>query len=176
MTKHFIGGALAAAFLLTAGAGQAQQTFERTAAQADWSVFQAGQGDNRVCWTLSKPTQSEARRGNQRVQVNRGDMYLMVAVRPAANVRNEISTVIGYTFRENSQVRVDIGSNRFSMFVDGDKAWLENAAADNQMVEAMRRGAQAVLTGVSSRGTTTIDTYSLIGFTAALQEAQRLCS
>lgn len=180
MIKRKIGGALAAAAMLaatlaTVGAAQAQQTFERAGAQVDWSVFEAGQGDARVCWVVSKPKRSEARRGSQRVQVNRGDMYLMVAVRPAQNVRNEVSTVIGYTFRENSQVRVDVGSSRFSMFVDGDKAWPENAASDDQIVAAMKRGAEAVLTGVSSRGTTTIDTYSLIGFTAALDEAQRLC-
>ncbi|PKP62545.1 MAG: hypothetical protein CVT86_07515, partial [Alphaproteobacteria bacterium HGW-Alphaproteobacteria-8] len=51
----------------------------------------------------------------------------------------------------------------------------ENSAADDQIVAAMKRGTDAVLTGVSNRGTTTIDTYSLLGFTAALDEAQRLC-
>lgn len=157
------------------GAAFAQTEYERTTATRDWSVFQAGEGASKVCWTLSKPKKSEARRGGARATVNRGDIYLMVAVRPAQGVRNEVSTVIGYTFRDKSTVRVDIGSGTFSMFTDGANAWLENAAADDQMVAAMKRGADAVLTGVSSRGTTTIDTYSLLGFTAALDEAQRLC-
>jgi len=100
----------------------------------------------------------------------------MVAVRPAQGVRNEVSTVIGYTFRENSTVRVAIGSATYSMFTADDKAWPENQAADDQLVAAMKRGADAVLTGVSSRGTTTIDTYSLIGFTAAVEQAQSICS
>jgi len=73
-------------------------------------------------------------------------------------------------------VRLDIGSGTFELFTDGDKAWPENAAADDQIVAAMKRGTDAVLTGVSNRGTTTIDTYSLLGFTAALDEAQKLCS
>ena len=157
------------------GAALAQTEFERAAATRDWSVFEAGEGASRVCWSLSRPKNSEARRGGARASVNRGDIYLMVAVRPGQGVRNEVSTVVGYTFRENSTVRVDIGSGTFSMFTDGGNAWLENAAADDQMVAAMRRGVDAVITGVSSRGTTTIDTYSLLGFTAALEEAQRLC-
>ena len=35
---------------------------------------------------------------------------------------------------------------------------------------------QAVLTGVSGRGTTTQDTFSLLGFTASVEEAERRCS
>ena len=36
-------------------------------------------------------------------------------------------------------------------------------------------GADAVITGVSTRGTTTTDTFSLRGFTAAINEARKLC-
>jgi invasion protein IalB len=171
--------AMRAAVILLAAAGatgaSAQQAFEWAGKQGDWDVFHTGEGANKVCWVVSKPKRQDARRNNQRVSVNRGDTYLMAAVRPAAGVRNEISTVIGYTFRDNSTVRVSIGSNSFSLFTDGDKAWPENAAADDQVVAAMKAGAEATLTGVSSRGTTTIDTYSLIGFTAALDQAQSLC-
>jgi hypothetical protein len=39
----------------------------------------------------------------------------------------------------------------------------------------MRRGAEAKVTGLSTRGTTTIDTFSLIGFTAAVTEAEERC-
>ncbi len=38
------------------------------------------------------------------------------------------------------------------------------------------RGAQAVVTGVSGRGTQTRDTFSLLGFTASVEEAQRRCA
>ncbi len=175
MLKQAMGAAALAAALAATGAA-AQTAFESASVQRDWSVFQSGDGAARVCWIVSKPTKSEARRGANRVTVTRGDIYLMVAARPGQGVKNEVSTVIGYTFRPDSTVRVDIGTGTFQMFTDGDKAWPENAAADDQIVAAMKRGTDAVLTGVSSRGTTTIDTYSLLGFTAALDEAQRLCN
>ena len=38
----------------------------------------------------------------------------------------------------------------------------------------MRKGSSAVLTGTSSRGTTTVDTFSLSGFTAAVEDAEPL--
>ena len=43
------------------------------------------------------------------------------------------------------------------------------------MVASMRRGSTAVVTGVSSRGTTTVDNFSLSGFTAAVNEAESRC-
>ncbi len=173
IVRRAVCGAVVAA-LIGAGAAATQEV-EAVGAHNAWSVYQVGSGAQRVCWIRSAPTRQDARRSGQRVQVNRGETFLTVAARPGDGVRNEVSTQIGYTFRQNSEVRVDIGSNRFTMFTDGDKAWPNAPADDDRLVDAMRRGAEAVLTGVSSRGTTTIDTYSLIGFTAALDQAQGLC-
>ena len=39
----------------------------------------------------------------------------------------------------------------------------------------MKRGAEAVLTARSSRGTQTVDTFSLLGFTAAVEDAEERC-
>ncbi len=44
-----------------------------------------------------------------------------------------------------------------------------------KMVQAMKRGAKATLTGRSSRGTKTEDTFSLKGFTAAVEDASKRC-
>jgi len=43
------------------------------------------------------------------------------------------------------------------------------------MVTAMKRGASAIITGVSGRGTVTKDTFSLLGFTAAVEDAEKRC-
>ena len=39
----------------------------------------------------------------------------------------------------------------------------------------MRRGSTAKVTGTSARGTTTEDTFSLSGFTAAVEDAEARC-
>ncbi|MEX0339706.1 MAG: invasion associated locus B family protein, partial [Arenibacterium sp.] len=45
-----------------------------------------------------------------------------------------------------------------------------------KIITAMKRGASAILTARSSRGTQTKDTFSLLGFTAALEDAETRCS
>lgn len=168
--------AAAAACVAMTTAAPAQEKVQAAGANRDWAVYEAGGGADRMCWVLSTPKRSVARRGGSTVSVNRGEIYLTVAMFPATDTMNEVSTVIGYPFREGSSVEVRVGSDSFSMFTEGEKAWLADAATDQRMVAAMKAGVEATLTGVSSRGTTTIDTYSLIGFTAALDEAARLCS
>ena len=161
------------AAVLIAGAAAAQS---RVDAKRDWSIFEAGEGGQKVCWIASQPKSTTAQRGGQTVQVNRGDIYLMVAVRPADNVTNEVSYVAGYPFKEGSNVTVTVGSNDFTMFTDGENAWTSSGADDDRIAAAFRAGADARVQGESSRGTTTRDTFSLLGFTDALEAARERCS
>jgi invasion protein IalB len=153
----------------------AAQNYDRVGAQQAWSVYQRGEGAGRECWIASTPTRWTARRGGQTVQVSRGDIFLNVSIRPGENVRGEVSMITGYTYREGEPVRVEIGDDRFALVSREGFAWSENAEADARLIEAMKRGVDATVTGVSNRGTTTIDTFSLLGFTAALTDAERLC-
>jgi invasion protein IalB len=178
--RRLCGGAtaaVAAAFLSAVAGGAAAQTLEeRIGGYRDWSVYEHGSGADRVCWISTTPMNWEARRGGQRVEARRGGIYLNVAVRPGQGVANEPSFVAGYPLRDQPPVRVAIGDAEFDMFAVGEFAWPEDASADDSMVAAMRSGAQAVVTGVSSRGTTTVDTFSLMGFTAALDAARAACA
>ena len=77
---------------------------------------------------------------------------------------------------DGSQVTVAIGGTEYSLFTSGDWAWPASPADDAKLVAAMKRGADAVVTGISSRGTTTKDTFSLLGFTAATEDAEKRCA
>lgn len=168
-------GLVMALALLAPGAGMAQGANESVGAKKDWSIFKQGSAADRQCWIVSQPVSSRALRGGKPVSVNRGDIYLMVAIRPGAQVTNEVSMIAGYPFRGGSSVKVAIGSDSFEMFTEGEGAWADSAESDGKIVDAMKRGAAAEVTGVSTRGTTTIDRFSLSGFTAALDEARALC-
>jgi hypothetical protein len=100
----------------------------------------------------------------------------MVAVRPADNVRNEVSYLSGYPFKEGSNVTVTVGSNNYTLFTNGENAWTQSGAEDDQITAAFRAGSDARVVGESSRGTTTRDVFSLSGFTAALDAARQRCS
>lgn len=165
----------AAAIVATFVASGASQAQNRVDAVKDWSVFEAGSGGQKVCWIVSQPTTSTATRDGKNVEVRRGDIFLMVAVRKADKAKNEVSFLAGYPFKKGSKVKVTIGSKNYEMFTDGENAWTPSPAEDNTLTNAFRRGSTARLQGLSGRGTTTVDTFSLSGFTAALKKAGGLC-
>lgn len=174
LIRSLVALALAGALALPAAA----QVTNRVEAKRDWSVFVAGEGAEKVCWIATRPKKSVALRGGKQVQVNRGEIFLMVAVRPDDGARQEVSFTSGYPFKEGSTVEVEVGSSTMTMFTTAEfpqNAWPPGPEQDAEMVGAFRKGLEATVEGVSSRGTTTVDTFSLLGFTAALESAQRRC-
>ncbi|WP_234455321.1 invasion associated locus B family protein [Thermohalobaculum xanthum] len=166
--------ALAVCGLALASPAEAQ-THTRVDAKRDWSIFEAAGEKAKVCWIVSQPLKTVALRGGQQVEVRRGDIFLMVAVRPADGVSNEVSYIAGYPFRPGSNVEAKVGSNTLTMFTDGENAWFKSGDEDTRAINVFKAGSQVELRGTSSRGTTTVDTFSLLGFTAALEAAQERC-
>lgn len=161
---------------LWAAGAQAQDVSDnRVAVKTDWNVFV--ESDPRECWSVSIPKETVNTRDGRPVAVNRGDILMFVAYRPGEDVTGEVSFKGGYEFRDGSTVTVQIGSSSFEFFTEGGNAWPASADDDAKVITAMKRGAEAVVTGVSERtGTTTKDTFSLLGFTAALEEAETRCA
>ena len=81
----------------------------------------------------------------------------------------------GYPFAGGSTVSVTIGDTEYELFTEGEWAWPATPEEDARLVAAMKRGADAIVRGRSGRGNQTIDTFSLLGFTAAVEEAARRC-
>lgn len=153
----------------------AQEATEASAdAKRDWTVFRAST-EPKECWIVTIPTSWEATRNGEKTTANRGDILLMVTNRPGSKVAGEISFKAGYPIKENSTVNLRIGTASFEMFVDGEWAWPANPEEDQKVIAAMQRGASAVATAVSERGTTTVDSFSLLGFSAAFDSAVNMC-
>lgn len=169
-----LSAALIAAALFSTGASAQEESSNRVAAETDWSVFV--ETDPQECWGVSAPKETVNTRDGRVVSVRRGDILLFVSYRPAAGIEGEISFTGGYPFAEGSNVSVEIGDDSFELFTDGEWAWPATAGDDARIMSAMKRGVDAVVTGRSSRGTVTKDTFSLLGFTAAAEEAQRRCA
>src|SRR5581483_2818893 len=73
-------------------------------------------------------------------KLNRDPGYLFISTRPAENVRNEVSVVVGFTIKEGSDATVDVGNMSFPFYAKNDSAWVKNAAEEGKLVEAMRKG------------------------------------
>ena len=166
-------GAVSLAFMASMGLAQEEAT-NRVAASTDWSVFE--ETDPSECFGVSAPKEQVNTRDGQLVQVNRGETLLFVFYRPSQGVNGQVTFTGGYPFAGGSTVTLDIGGTEFQLFTEDEWAWPATPEDDSRIVAAMKLGASAILTGVSGRGTTTRDTFSLLGFTAAVEEAQRRCA
>lgn len=135
----------------------------------DWMAYKFMENGNKVCYMASQPKSSK---GNYS---KRGDVFALVTHRPSENTRNVFSYITGYTYKPESEVTVTIGSETFSLFTDNDRAWTPDDVTDQALTTALRKGAQMVVKGVSSRGTNTTDTFSLKGTGAAYDAISKEC-
>ena len=153
---------------------------ERAAAQSaaqllgefgDWGAYTASPGGRKVCFALAKPAASDTVPPGR----PRDPAWLFVSTRPAEKVREEVSVIIGYPFKANTDATIEIGSTNFAMYTQNDGAWVKNAAEEARLVDAMRRGQEITVRGESGRGTRTIDKFTLKGVGQALDRAAQEC-
>jgi hypothetical protein len=136
-----------------------------------WGAYTATPNGKRVCFALAKPTSSKTSPPNR----PRDPAYAFVSTRPAEKVVNEVSVMIGYALKPGSESTLEVGGASFAMYTQGDGLWIKNAAEEEQMVQAMRRSADAVIRGTSAKGTETTDTFSLKGLAQALDKIAQDC-
>ncbi len=152
----------------------AQESNNRVAANTDWSVFV--ESNPKECWGVSAPKETVNTRDGNVVSARRGDILLFVFYRPEQNVKGQVAFTGGYPFAGGSTVSLDISGTTFELFTEGEWAWPASAEDDAKIVAAMKRGSDAVATARSGRGTVTKDTFSLLGFTATVEEAEKRCN
>ncbi len=160
---------IAAAAIIASSAFAAAQT--NVGSFRAWNTFTSNEPGGKMCFIASQPQDSKY---SQPIS-GRDPVFFMVTSVPAKNIRNEVSTIIGYTFGQSAEVTIDVDGTKFKMFTaNGDTAWAlpEQEAG---LVEAMKKGHEMTVEGLSTRGTVTTDTYSLSGVTAALAKAASEC-
>ena len=101
----------------------------------------------------------------------RGDHGLIVY---KINKSSELVVQItpGFDFKSQDSIAVKIDDNNYNFYTDIDVAWTKN---DKKVIYAMKRGLVLITSGISSKGTKVIDTYTLKGFTAAVNKLSNDC-
>jgi hypothetical protein len=157
--------------------GFAQESTNQVAVATDWSVFTEPKGADKAteCWGVSSPKETVNSRDGKPVQAQRSEILLFVTFRPGNGAKGEVSFTGGYPFAPGSTVNVNIGGTTFELFTEGEWAWPASTTDDASILAAMKKGTDAVLTARSARGTQTKDTFSLRGFTAAMDDAGKRC-
>jgi hypothetical protein len=137
----------------------------------DWGAYYATPGGKKVCFSIAKPKSSLTNPAGRK----RDQAWLFVANRPAENVHNEVSVIIGYPFKPQAEATAEIGSAKFAMYTLNDGAWIKNVAEEARMVEAMRKGSDLTIKGMSGHGTESTDQYALKGLSQAIDKADQEC-
>ena len=149
----------APAFGQTKGLG----TFEK------WSAHQLTEKKSKICFVHGEPTKKVGK------YKARGAVFVQISHRPRAKVVNEVGFTAGYAYKKDSDAIVEIDGKKFKLFTHKDGAWATDSKADAALVAAMKKGTRMVIRGMSARDTKTVDTYSLIGFTAAHKAIGKAC-
>jgi hypothetical protein len=136
----------------------------------DWEAFTYKTADSTVCYAFSAPIKTTASK-----KVSRDPAYFMISNFPGKKVKGQVSTIIGYTFDPASEVDLKVGSKNYSLYPVGTGAWADKAETEKSIISAMKAAKSFTVSGISARGTNTIDSYSTNGISGALGKIDGTC-
>lgn len=164
-----LASACLAAGLILAGTPAFAQTAKLLQKFDDWQVFLHETGAEKVCFAASAPKEMEPK------TAKRGSVFFYLTTWQKDGVRNEVSVKVGYSFKSDSSPTVAIGETEFQLYPKDDKAFMRDPGEERKLLDAMRKGNNMTVKGVSARGTTTTDQYSLKGLVPALKQLETAC-
>ena len=135
-----------------------------------WMARVAENGGQKICFMSSNPIETSPD------NLNRGSAALMITNMPGEKVYNAPSIQAGFPFKLGADAIVSIGSSSHKFFTSGEGAWVEDVKLEKKIIQQMKKGARVKVKSVSTRNTKVTDTYSLIGFTKALEAINKACS
>lgn len=158
-------------FLMTSMTGAPAEASQPRLLSVDgaWSSYVFREDGGKVCYMAAKPSKSV---GNYS---RRGEIFTLITHRPKEGTSNVFSYITGYTYKPGSDVTVDIDGKIFVLFTQDDTAWAPDAETDERLAEAIRKGNRMTVSGISSRGTKTKDTFSLKGSGKAHDRINKEC-
>ena len=125
--------------------------------------------DDDWCYIGSLPTSSDLPETKKR-----GENYILV-YKIIGSDQNIVQVEAGYQYNLDKDIIVKIDNTSFEFYSTEDSsetAWTDN---DEKVIYAMKKGLELVLIGQSNRGTMTNDTYTLKGFTSAINKLNEDC-
>jgi Invasion associated locus B (IalB) protein len=161
----FIAGAFAGS-----GAARADDPVSLGAFE-DWEAFIYHSEGAAVCFVLSAPKKTDS---DKKIS-HRDPVHFLVTNFVARRVKGQISTIIGYPFKEESTVALKVDDKAFELYTNGDTAWAAAVDVEASIVKAMKAAKTLSVNGTSVRGTQTTDYYSMAGFNKALEKIDTAC-
>ena len=136
----------------------------------DWETYVVNSDSGKVCFTQSKPILQSPKK-------NPREARLFISFRPGEKITNEISVTAGYEFNNKNSVVAQSGKNKYKLdLIQDGFAWMTSTKLEIKMIKTMKRGSRIMVSGNTQNGSSTIDHYSLLGFTKAYNATKANCS
>jgi|TARA_B110000438_G_C15431941_1_gene486555 hypothetical protein len=136
----------------------------------DWETYVINSDTGKVCFAQSKPVLQSPKDSPREAR-------LFISFRPGEKITNEISVTAGYEFNNKNSVIAQSGKNKYKLdLVQDGFAWMTGTKLEIKMIKTMKRGSRIMITGNTQNGSSTIDHYSLLGFTKAYNATKANCS
>jgi hypothetical protein len=165
---------------------KSEKGVSRVAQFGDWGVYHAQAAKGPVCYTLAQP------KDRTPADLKRDAAYAFISDRPGEGVRNEVSFIMGFDVADgaaseeakkgdskkkatDAQATATVGDQSFELLAKTTNLWVKNAAQEGQLIDQMRKAGKLQVKAASKKGNVTTDTYSLAGFSQALERVQKDC-
>ena len=136
----------------------------------DWETYVINSDTGKVCFAQSKPVLQSPKNSSREAR-------LFISFRPGEKITNEISVTAGYEFNNKNSVIAQSGKNKYKLdLIQDGFAWMTGTKLEIKMIKTMKRGSRIMITGNTQAGSSTIDHYSLLGFTKAYNATKANCS
>jgi invasion protein IalB len=135
-----------------------------------WAVLTTGEGRSKTCFIMTQPAERLPK------GLTRDPAHVYISMRQGEAAKQEFAVITGYPMKTGAEAQISVGSVGFAALGEKTNIWLKNPAEEPRFINELKRGAALVIKGTSLRGNDTTDRYTLTGFGAALERAQKECS
>ena len=133
-----------------------------TFSKENWLFVQ----ESDYCFIQSIPVKSKMPEGK-----SRGEHGMLVyTMNQSPDLIVQITA--GFNYKFDDSIKVNIDKIDYDFYTADDTAW---AKSDKKVIYAMKKGLELISTGISNKGTKVTDTYTLQGFTSALNKLEKDC-
>ena len=130
-----------------------------------WSLVKTDE----YCYIGSMPTETDLAKDKKR-----GEFYILV-YKNIGTPETIVQIEAGYDYKIGKDILVKIDSGEYIFYTTEDLPGAAWTNEDSKVIFAMKKGLDLTVTGESSRGTVTNDTYTLKGFTSAFNKLNDEC-
>lgn len=135
----------------------------------DWSAYRTQGGKAKVCYALAQP------KDRSPSSLKKVAAHIFISNRPAENVKNEISMIMGVPLKESADAKAEVGSTSFDLVAKGQNVFVKNAADEGRFIDALKKSGKLTVKATLAKGGQVSDSYALGGLSQALDRIVKEC-